>query len=94
MSNKTILQQFIDEYPMFYDFKTGTDNLKFASVVAYFLKDLDTQRVKIDNSKDIERPLQLYRNQTSDYEFNLMFEVHLLDIKRIILYLSPHLHQM
>jgi hypothetical protein len=89
MSNKTILQQFIDEYPMFYDFKTGTDNLKFASVVAYFLKDLDTQRVKIDNSKDIERPLQLYRNQTSDYEFNLMFEVHLLDIKRIILYLSP-----
>ena len=82
----TILDQLIQLYPHWMDFSEGTNNLLYAKLIGYFLKDVDTQKTKIDMSQDIEYPLQLWRNQINPYNYTMEIEVHLLDIQQVQLY--------
>jgi len=82
----TILDQLIQLYPHWMDFSEGTNNLLYAKLIGYFLKDVDTQKTKIDMSQDVEYPLQLWRNQINPYNYTMEIEVHLLDIQQVQLY--------
>jgi hypothetical protein len=83
---RTIVQQFLDRYPQFYTQDTELNHYKYVSLLALILKDVDTEKLKVTASNDIDRPLQLWKSQIHPKEYNMLFKVILIDIKRVKLY--------
>ena len=88
MELQSMLDRFLSKYPNFFTKAETSNHYKWADTVSEILQDLDTQAVKVELGKSPDRPFQLWRVQTTDYNYTMNMAVRLPDIKQVQLWLD------
>jgi len=86
MSEKTLLDKILHDYPRFFTKDPDSNHVKYHTIVEKEYLQLKRQQYLVELAKNIKRPVKLWKEQSSPYSYMMNFEVNMKDIKSVKLY--------
>lgn len=83
MAYKKMLDRILHEYPEFIDKSSDSNIHKYEKSLASEYKKLETSAYIVELSKDLDRPIKLWKNQYEPYRFSMQYMVILPNIKQV-----------
>lgn len=84
----SILKRILDYYPRFYDKRQSSFHYRYHEIISKGYQGLETDAYRVELSRRIIRPLQIWRDQVNDYLFEMKFRVRLNNIRQVTVYIN------
>ena len=78
-------------FPHFYDRNNESNFSKHLSIINHQQYDLYHKVKTLDWSRELEKPIQVWKEQTEPYKYNMNFKVGIKYLKEINIYKNPKL---